>query len=492
MTANLAQLIYNFDMKVTGIIHVGAHYGEEVDEYLENGIENIVLFEASKPTFNILKEKINEHDADIRCYNLALGSEYCEKKTMYTETANKGQSSSFLKPAKHLEQFPDIIFNGEEEITIQTLDSIWESVTKKEKWNMLVADVQGFELEVLKGATETLKHINYVYLEVNNDEVYEDCAKVWEIDKYLKGFTRVYTDWAGGTWGDALYVRNKIVEWPVADVPKHFMPHHKLCYPVDGFQPFEQWFYDNFSTDFDSPEQEIERIYLPIMWTAYYCNHSHGKSEREIEMLQLYLDSLDRSKKYFTILQYDDGIINDLKDLDILVIGVSEKCNKIIPLLSTPHQISFPNTNRKYLASFIGANTHYVREKILELRMEKDFYITEYNYNLYMFCKMMSMSTFALCPRGYGWQSFRVQEALQYGAIPVIIGDDAWLPPFFREFCLTISDVNVKLIPDILKSISPERIRDYRISGQIALQSQYNYLSQKRLILQYLEENGTV
>ena len=34
-------------------------------------------------------------------------------------------------------------------------------------------DVQGYELEVLKGATKTLEQVDYVYCEVNRDEVYE-------------------------------------------------------------------------------------------------------------------------------------------------------------------------------------------------------------------------------------------------------------------------------------------------------------------------------
>tara|TARA_B100000965_G_scaffold362182_1_gene344050 strand:- start:137 stop:385 length:249 start_codon:yes stop_codon:yes gene_type:complete len=72
-------------------------------------------------------------------------------------------------------------------------------------------DVQGYELEVLKGATETLKNINYVYCEVNRDEVYENNAYVEEIDEFLAGYgmERVETNWAGDIWGDALYIRTK-------------------------------------------------------------------------------------------------------------------------------------------------------------------------------------------------------------------------------------------------------------------------------------------
>ena len=31
-------------MNIKGIIHVGAHYGEELSEYVKNGIQDIVVF----------------------------------------------------------------------------------------------------------------------------------------------------------------------------------------------------------------------------------------------------------------------------------------------------------------------------------------------------------------------------------------------------------------------------------------------------------------
>ena len=61
------------------------------------------------------------------------------------------------------------------------------------------------------GAVKTLEHIDYVYCEVNRDEVYEENAFVEEIDKFLKFYNmdRVETDWIGDIWGDALYIKRK-------------------------------------------------------------------------------------------------------------------------------------------------------------------------------------------------------------------------------------------------------------------------------------------
>ena len=115
-------------------------------------------------------------------------------------------SSSILKPKKHLTQYRDITFNVKENVELKTLDSY-----NYKNFNFLNMDVQGYELEVLRGAKKTLEYIDYVYCEVNRDEVYEDNAYIEEIDEFLSSYNmeRVETDWQGDTWGDALYIKKK-------------------------------------------------------------------------------------------------------------------------------------------------------------------------------------------------------------------------------------------------------------------------------------------
>ena len=51
---------------------------------------------------------------------------------------------------------------------------------------ILKIDVQGYELEVLKGARESLKRTVIVTLEMNNHIGYLGSAKYFEIDEYLR------------------------------------------------------------------------------------------------------------------------------------------------------------------------------------------------------------------------------------------------------------------------------------------------------------------
>jgi FkbM family methyltransferase len=191
---------YNMDVK--GIIHVGAHHGEEISEYIENGVQDIVLFEPLSECFDVLAQKVATLNANIEGHQVALGSTP-GTATMYLSD-NEKQSSSILKPKVHLTHHPHVKFNGTEEVEVDLLDNF-----DTKDYNFLNMDVQGYELEVLKGATETLKRVDYVYCEVNRDEVYEGNAYVEELDEFLSsyGMERVETSWEGQIWGDALYIK---------------------------------------------------------------------------------------------------------------------------------------------------------------------------------------------------------------------------------------------------------------------------------------------
>ena len=70
-------------------------------------------------------------------------------------------------------------------------------------------DVQGYELEVLRGAKKFLTSIDFIITEVNRANVYKGCALVEELDAFLLnyGFYRAETSWEGVTWGDAFYIK---------------------------------------------------------------------------------------------------------------------------------------------------------------------------------------------------------------------------------------------------------------------------------------------
>ena len=205
LSLDFEQLVQQYQLKIKGVIHIGAHYGEEYEIYQKYQIANLVFFEPLSQNFSILKSHVG---SNAKLFQKALGNENRQVK-MYVETANNGMSSSILKPKKHLEQYPNIVFDRSEIVELVRLDDILED---KDQYNLITIDVQGYELEVFKGGQETLKNIDYIITEVNRDELSENCAQVEQLDEFLGNlnFQRVETLWEGETWGDAFYLKRPL------------------------------------------------------------------------------------------------------------------------------------------------------------------------------------------------------------------------------------------------------------------------------------------
>lgn len=211
MIISLENLIPKHNMKIHGAIHVGGHRGQEASNYNDANIKNAIFFEPCKNNYDICKSNVEKFG--YGCYNLALGS-HEGSMTMYTETVNAGMSSSLLKPKLHLIEHSSIVFDGTEEVQLKTLDGLLESEgLGVQNFNLINMDVQGYELEVLKGSRKTLSHVDYIYTEINRAELYENCAMIDELDSFLAeyGFTRKETEWFNhGNWGDALYIKEQL------------------------------------------------------------------------------------------------------------------------------------------------------------------------------------------------------------------------------------------------------------------------------------------
>ena len=73
-------------------------------------------------------------------------------------------------------------------------------------------DVQGYELEVLKGFEDKIQNLDFIFTEISIKEFYENNILVNELDKFMikKGFVRTNTFlYSNIPMGDALYVNKK-------------------------------------------------------------------------------------------------------------------------------------------------------------------------------------------------------------------------------------------------------------------------------------------
>lgn len=205
----------------------------------------------------------------------------------------------------------------------------------------------------------------------------------------------------------------------IQPVPSVFQVPDFFYYPSDNFPDFEYWFKQNIT------EAELsywDRVYLPILFTSFFKRNQYGKNAAAIGLLQDFVDTLPADKKYFCIVQYDDGVLIDWKGKDVKVFSMSGNGDVQLPLVCKPHSYDPNGCDKDILLSFIGRVTHPIRNVILKWGIgKKDCYITSDPHSLGEYCKVLSRSRFVLCARGYGVNSFRVCESLQYGAMPIIL-----------------------------------------------------------------------
>lgn len=148
-----------------------------------------------------------------------------------------------------------------------------------------------------------------------------------------------------------------------------------------------------------------------------------------------------------------------------------------IPLLSSIRKASKNakwTGKRKLLASFIGdLAVHPIRGLMRDsLSKRSDVCIQggkyKFSQHVNRFDELMLNSTFALCPRGYGNTSFRLVEAMQFGAIPVYISDVFTLPyndkMDWNKIAVLIEPNQFPKIYQILKDIEDDqsKVDEYR------------------------------
>lgn len=124
---------------------------------------------------------------------------------------NNGQSSSVLPFGSHSYNHPKVKVVSKEILKTTRLDKlIDDNQIPIEKLNFINLDIQGVELRALKSMEKYLQYVNYIYTEVNIEQVYQGCDEIDQIDEYLKKFgferlaTKVYEHLG---WGDVFYIK---------------------------------------------------------------------------------------------------------------------------------------------------------------------------------------------------------------------------------------------------------------------------------------------
>jgi hypothetical protein len=97
------------------------------------------------------------------------------------------------------------------------LNTLVRRYFRTQVYDLLVMDVQGAELKVLKGATNLLKDsMIYIWAEVSEEALYEGGCTFSEITAFLneQGYALRHLAMNYCHYGDALYVRRSVTAIP--------------------------------------------------------------------------------------------------------------------------------------------------------------------------------------------------------------------------------------------------------------------------------------
>jgi FkbM family methyltransferase len=192
------------------VLHIGAHEGQEHNDYFDNGVDSVIWIEANPTLADNLRNRVDNRN---KVFTAAVSdTDNQDVEFNITNVAgNDGQSSSILKLGIHKQLFPGVTVTDVVKMKTKTVKTIFaENNIVAKDIDFVNIDIQGAELLAMKGMGDDIQHVQAIYTEVNKDYVYEGCALIHEIDAYLKkyNFVRVETVWWAVThpWGDALYI----------------------------------------------------------------------------------------------------------------------------------------------------------------------------------------------------------------------------------------------------------------------------------------------
>ena len=171
------------------IIDIGANVGQFA-EMIRPIIPSAMIysFEPLESCFSELKLK-EKTLSPFQCFQYGLGDKNEIKEINHNKFT---QSSSLLTmEQRHKDAFPYTKDSYKESISIVTLDSVISNLAIESPLFVKI-DVQGYELNVLRGAAATLPMIDILIVEVSFTRLYENQPLFEDINKELRKYQFEY------------------------------------------------------------------------------------------------------------------------------------------------------------------------------------------------------------------------------------------------------------------------------------------------------------
>lgn len=164
--------------KGSSIIDVGANIGNHsiyFGMFCDAG--KVISFEPQPFVFDILSKniKLNDLENKVRVFQLGIGSEQGHANLQVVDSKNLGMTK--------------LSSDSKGKVEIVTLDDFFENNFEIDNVSVLKIDVEGMEIEVLKGAIKTIiKYKPFIYAEAGDHESYV------KLDEFLSSYGYIKID----------------------------------------------------------------------------------------------------------------------------------------------------------------------------------------------------------------------------------------------------------------------------------------------------------
>jgi FkbM family methyltransferase len=193
------------------IVDGGANTGTVTDTFLQQyASPTIHAFEPRPDAAQVMQAKY-AHQPHVHVHGCALGS---ANSTLSFNVVGHETSSSFFQPSSINHQYHpgEMLVENTIEVPVKRLDSVLDSDI-----DLMKLDLQGYELEALKGCGALLPRIKAITTEVEFVPLYEGQPLFGDIDIFLRqhGFKllNLYDLWTQEdgqlTAGDAVYLNTR-------------------------------------------------------------------------------------------------------------------------------------------------------------------------------------------------------------------------------------------------------------------------------------------
>ena len=175
------------NIPLKGVVHLGAHKGEEVSFYRSIGVSNIILIEANPNLYEDLIK--NSYLNNTLIFNYAISNQEGEVD-FYVHQSNNGiESSSIFK----MDKFDKIVTSLKTKSVIKVPSRSLESIFRDNNleilnYNILVSDIQGADYFALLGAGNLLNYFDAIVVEVQFLELYDNYVPIEKFDNLLSKY----------------------------------------------------------------------------------------------------------------------------------------------------------------------------------------------------------------------------------------------------------------------------------------------------------------